>query len=298
MSRDPTSPRRRRKQRDRTVGRRRASWSAHRTMVTPAGGSSRVLSSADWASSFIRSAASMMATRAATLDGHEDEVGEEVLDAPVARLRAADHDLAPRPGGPEAMHVGVRAVLDQPARPAHAARPGGRLRRAQEAGGQVEREGRLADALGPGQEHGVRGRPVDHRGHRGERGSLAPGPRPVHPRSLPDQAGSVAAVFRGARRFGGASVAAVVGRGHRVRGSLRLPRGARLGGRRRRRAPSSVTSPSTAVAAAALEAADVRDAAGFRVARGLAGAASSPGTRLDRGRGGRRSGLARGTRLG
>ena len=44
------------------------------------------------------------------------------------------------------MHVGVCAVLDQPARPAHAARSGGRLRRAQEAGGQVEREGRLADA--------------------------------------------------------------------------------------------------------------------------------------------------------
>ena len=39
-------------------------WSAHSTIVTPAGGSSRVLSSADWASSFIRSAPSMMATRA------------------------------------------------------------------------------------------------------------------------------------------------------------------------------------------------------------------------------------------
>ena len=64
MSRAPTSPRRSRKQRDRTVGRRRASWSAQSRIVTPAGGSSRVLSRADWASSFIRSALSMMATRA------------------------------------------------------------------------------------------------------------------------------------------------------------------------------------------------------------------------------------------
>ena len=64
MSRAPTRPSRTRKQRERTVGRSRPSASAHRMIVTPAGGSSSVLSRADWASSFIRSADSMIATRA------------------------------------------------------------------------------------------------------------------------------------------------------------------------------------------------------------------------------------------
>ncbi len=63
MSRGPTSPRRTRAQRDRTVGSSRASPSAQSTMVTPDGGSSSVLRSADCASSFIRSAPSMIATR-------------------------------------------------------------------------------------------------------------------------------------------------------------------------------------------------------------------------------------------
>ena len=98
MSRAPTSPRRSRKQRDRTVGRRRASWSAQRRIVTPAGGSSRVLSRADWASSFIRSALSMIATRAPPSTGMSSSSPTRSLTPRILRVRATDDDLATRSG--------------------------------------------------------------------------------------------------------------------------------------------------------------------------------------------------------
>ena len=235
----------------------------------------------------------------AALDRHEDEVGEEVLDAPLARLRAADHDLAPRPGRPEAMDVGVRAVLDQPARrgtPGTAGRPAPRC-----TGGRRRGRVRGSSCRRPRARPGARraGPARDHRRHRGERGRLAPGPRPVHPRSLPDQAGSVAAVFRGARRFGGASVAAVSAEvaASAAAFGFRVARGlaAAVGAAAARRSPS----PSTAVAAAAVEAPTSRDAAGFLVG---ATAWPAPPRRPHPSRpaaaGGRRPGLARGARLG
>ena len=98
MSRAPTSPRRSRKQRDRTVGRRRASWSAQSRIVTPAGGSSSVLSRADWASSFIRSALSMIATRAPPSTGMSSSSPTRSLTPAVLRVRATDDDLATGPG--------------------------------------------------------------------------------------------------------------------------------------------------------------------------------------------------------
>ncbi len=64
MSRGPTGPRRIRAQRDRMVGSSGSSASAQRIRITPAGGSSRVLSRAAWASSLRRCAPSMIATRA------------------------------------------------------------------------------------------------------------------------------------------------------------------------------------------------------------------------------------------
>ena len=54
MSRTPTGPSRIRAERDRIVGSNGSSASAHSTIVAPAGGSSRVLSSAACASSFRR----------------------------------------------------------------------------------------------------------------------------------------------------------------------------------------------------------------------------------------------------
>ena len=64
ISRTGTGPSRSRAQRDRMVGSSGSSASAHRMSVTPAGGSSSVFRSAAWASSFIRWASRMMATRA------------------------------------------------------------------------------------------------------------------------------------------------------------------------------------------------------------------------------------------
>ena len=81
MSRTPTGPSRIRAQRDRIVGSSRSSSSAQRMIVTPAGGSSRVLSRAAWASSFIRWAHSMIATRAPPSIGQQREVGDQVADA-------------------------------------------------------------------------------------------------------------------------------------------------------------------------------------------------------------------------
>ena len=223
----------------------------------------------------------------ATLDRHERQVREEVLHAPIARVGAADHDLAAWSGRPETVDVGMRAVIDQPARPARPARPVGGRRGAQQAGGKVERERRLADALAVRPEHGVRGRTADHRGHRGERGGLAPGPGPVHRHARSDQAGSVDAVVRGAaglpgaaglrvvRRFGGASVeagsaevtASAAAFGLRVARGLAAAFGAG--------APSATSPSASAEAAVAAVSAALR-VAGLRVARGLAGAASAP----------------------
>ena len=114
MSRAPSVPSRIRAQRDRTVGSSRSSSSATRISVVPAGGSSSVLSSADWASSFIRSASRMIATRATPSTGSSDELRDEVADAALAVL-APDADLATRTLGREAVEIGVVAVLDHAA---------------------------------------------------------------------------------------------------------------------------------------------------------------------------------------
>ena len=147
MSRAPTSPSRTRKQRERTVGRSRPSASAHRMIVTPAGGSSSVLSRADWASSFIRSRRLDDRHACAALDRHQLEVADEVLDAAVPRVGPTDDDLPAGTDRPEPMEVGVAAALDEPARPACAAGPVGRGGRAQQPGREVERERRLADPV-------------------------------------------------------------------------------------------------------------------------------------------------------
>ena len=126
MSRAPTSPSRTRKQRERTVGRSRPPASAHRMIVTPAGGSSSVLSRADWASSFIRSAPSTIATRAPPSTGISGRSPIRSRTPRNLRVGPTDDDLPARTGRPEPMEVGVAAALDEPARPAGAAGPVGR----------------------------------------------------------------------------------------------------------------------------------------------------------------------------
>ena len=79
------------------------------------------------------------------LDRHEQQLADQILDPAVLRVRATDDDLATRSGRPETVEVGVAAVLDQPARPADAARPRIDCGGAQQPRRDVEREGRLAD---------------------------------------------------------------------------------------------------------------------------------------------------------
>ena len=248
VARRRPSPSRSRAQRDRTVGRRRSSSSAHRMMVTPAGGSSSVLSRADWASSFMRSAPSMMATRRAALDRHERQLADEVADAAVLRVRSADDDLAPRarPDRADAGRGGRRArPAGSPARPGTAASAG--VGGAQQPRREVERERRLADARPGRQQDGVgRRRPGPSRPIARERDRPVPGSGPVHGGA---QAGSA-----GGRRLAG-------------RPALR---------RRGRRA----ASPSPAVVASALAAPACGSSPGFggglgRLASAVAGRVGS-----------------------
>src|SRR4029079_15290307 len=120
-----------------------------------------------------------------------------------------DDDLAPRSGGPETVEVGVAAVLDQPARPARTARPCTECGGTQQPGRDVEREGRLADPFRADETDGLGHGTSDHRGRRGERGGLPPGPGAFHePAGQTGSAGVV--VLRVVRRFGAVSVSSPV----------------------------------------------------------------------------------------
>ena len=119
----------------------------------------------------------------------------------------------------------MAAVLDEPARPACPARPYRHLGRAQKPGREVERERRLADAIRPDDEDGVRHGTPDHGRDDGDRGRLAPRAEPVHLGSsalvggwrLPRRAplGRSRRLGRGLRR---AAVASAVASSRRRRG--------------------------------------------------------------------------------
>lgn len=89
----------------------------------------------------------------------------------------------------------MTATVDQPTSPTGSARSGSQIRRAEQASRQVDGERRLADPIGPHEEHGVGDPTPDHPGHRAERSGLSPGPGTVHGSV---QAGSVIAGLRAA----------------------------------------------------------------------------------------------------
>ena len=112
---------------------RRSSSSAQRMIVTPTGGSSRVLSRAPWASSFMRWAASTMATRAPPSSGMQRQLADRghARRAASRASGAADDDLTARslrgeasggPGGRRAR----RSRQPRQARQGRAAGPGRR----------------------------------------------------------------------------------------------------------------------------------------------------------------------------
>ena len=220
-SRGPTGPRRSRAQRDRIVGRSGSSASAHRMMVTPAGGSSSVLSSAAWASSFIRSARLDDGDPGSALDRQQRQLADQVADAADRRSGSADDDLAAGTLGPEPMEVRVGAVLDQPARAARAGR--GRSTAAAVHRSPAARSSAsvvLPTPAGPTSRTACGRRTPDHGGDRGERGRMSPGPGAVHADGRPGRpsGGFGRATFRVERRFG----AAATGR-RRRRTHLRRP---------------------------------------------------------------------------
>ncbi len=174
-----------RAQRERMVGSSCSSSSAHRMSVVAGGGSSSVLSSADCATSFIRWASRMIATRCAAFDREQREVDRQPPDRPGLRvLVLTDPDLHPGPGRRELVEVGVVPVLHHPASPARAAGPvaPGRAR-AQQGRGEIEGQRVLANGWRPDQEQGV-GNPRDEHGVDGRRGGrLADGEEAVHERA-------------------------------------------------------------------------------------------------------------------
>ena len=135
-------------------GSSRSSSSATRISVVPAGGSSSVLSSADWASSFMRCASRMIATRATPSTGSSDS---SVTRSRTPRLPSLPPIRPGRPG-PRARGDGGRGGCR--ARPCGSRGMTGtagrrRSRRAQESGREVQREGGLAHRRGPREEHRV-----------------------------------------------------------------------------------------------------------------------------------------------
>ena len=203
----------------------------------------------------------------ATLGRHQHELGDEIADAAVLRIGTADDDLAPGPDRTQPVEVGVAPTVDQSARPTRPARSVGGLRRAQEAGRKIDREGRLPDAVRPDQQDGVRHRTPDHRSDRTERDRLSPGPGPVHAGAQTGSAG--AAVLRVVRRFGAAPTAPSAsppGAAAALAAGLRVARGLAAG----LAAATGVAAASDAASAAPAPLADA--AAGLRVALGLAGA--------------------------
>ena len=110
-----SGPSRTRAQRDRTVGSSSSSRRPTGSPSAPAGGSSRVLSSADWATSFMRCACDDRDPIAA-LDRKQGEVQRQPANgARLGMLRLADPDLVSRPRRRQPVQVGVVAVLDHPA---------------------------------------------------------------------------------------------------------------------------------------------------------------------------------------
>ena len=228
----------------------------------------------------------------AALDRHQLQLDDEILDAPELRLGATDDHLATRPGRREAVQVRMAPVLDQPARPAGATRPLVERSRAEQAGRDVEGQGRLADPVGADQQDGLGHGAPDHRGRRAERGGLPPGPGAIH--DLVGQTGSAGAVvLRVVRRFGAASppspVALADAGDALAAAGLRVARGlaGALAGALAAPSAEPARPASSAPADPAPSAADAADE-DARVARGLAGALASPSRR----------GLAGGTRLG
>ena len=186
----------------------------------------------------------MIATRRAALDGQQGEVRDQPANGPRLGIAAvADPDLEARSGRSEPVEVGVAAVLDEAATAALAARPIRRLRCvAQEAGGKVERERRLAGARGAGEDDRVRRPAGDHRLDRRRprpdgRGSGA-GPRSTRSAPVVDQAGSAFLRVESPLRRGVRRVARVASAAVRSRDGLR-PARRRLLRRRRRRLPWS-----------------------------------------------------------
>ena len=182
MSRTPTGPRRSRAQRDRIVGRSGSSASAQSTIVTPG---RRLLERLEQGRlGVLVHAVGTLDDRdpGAALDRQQGQVGDEVADAPDLGAGAADDDLATRA---------------RPAR-AGAGRGGRRARRAGTPG--RSRHGRAAASSAVHSRPAARssasvvlptpagptsrtacGRPAaDHRGDRGERGRVPPGPSAVH----------------------------------------------------------------------------------------------------------------------
>jgi len=216
------------------------------------------------------------------LDRHEHQLADEILDPAILRVRATDDDLATWPGRPKAMKVGVTAVLDQPARPAGAARPRFERGGAQQSRRDVEREGRLADPLRTDEEDSLGHGTPDHRGRRGERGRLPSGAGPFH--DAVGQTGSAGVVvLRVVRRFGAVSVASPVtvsaaGVAFAAAG-LRVARGlagAFAAGSGAVPFVDPIPKPASSEAdAPAVDEADA-DAAVLRGARGFAGALAAP----------------------
>ncbi len=314
-----------RKQRDRTVGRRRASWSAQSTIVTPAGGSSRVLSRADWASSFIRSAPSMIATRAPPSTGIS---GSSPMRSVTPRYFASGPPMTtwrPGPAGPRRCRSGwPPCSTSRHARHARHGRSAERGR-AQQPGREVEREGRLADPVGADQQDGLGHRPPDHRGHRARARPACPRVRARSTtwsvrrvRPAPSSCASCAASARRRRRHRSRSPTsrdAFAAAGLRVRPRLGRSLGRSARGAVGRAGEAGIVRAGRPWPSAADAAADAlgplaawpgpwpSPAAGLRVARGLAGALTGASPRLDRrsvGDHGRRVGrrCGRGTRAG
>ncbi len=172
--------------------------------TVPAGGSSRVLRNAAWASSVIRSAALMTATRAPPSTG--------------IRARSRTRSRTPRSSRPP---IGITAPAPVGASrctsgwlPCSSARQPRQVRQgrsawilvpAQQAGSEVLRERRLADAGWAGHQHAVGHPAAQHRQRGDDRRGLAARAEP----GRRDQAAG-SALRRVARRFGAAASAAAV----------------------------------------------------------------------------------------
>ena len=141
----------------------------------------------------------------ATLDGQQGEVRDQPPDGPgLGFVARPDPDLVARTRRNEPMEIGVAAVLDEAAATALPARPIRRVRRiAQQPGGEVEGERRLADPGGAGDDDRVRRRSGDHRPDRGRGRVMTAGQEARH-----RDGQAVSAFLRVVRRLGAAPASA------------------------------------------------------------------------------------------